>query len=57
MEKGQRLIEVYCVGCRGKILMETAKMKRRKSKNGRTYLSGECPACGRNVSKFVKSDE
>ena len=50
------LIKVYCVGCRGEIQMETAEMKRKKSKNGRSYLSGECPVCGKKVSKFVKSE-
>ena len=50
------LIKVYCVGCRGEIQMETAEMKRKKSKNGRSYLIGECPVCGKKVSKFVKSE-
>ena len=51
------VIKVYCMSCRGEVPMETAEMKRKKTKNGRTYLGGECPVCGKKISKFVKSEE
>ncbi|MBN1794434.1 MAG: hypothetical protein JW844_05665 [Candidatus Omnitrophica bacterium] len=45
-------MEAYCVKCKGKKQMASAKEV--TMKNGRTAMKGKCPDCGTSMFRIMK---
>ena len=51
-------VEAYCMKCKSKRSMESAKLETKKVKGTTRYmLRGKCEKCGTNMCKFIGGDD
>ena len=45
--------QFYCVKCRDKVTLDTAKIKFGQDKNGRDRIHGKCKVCNTKVFRYI----
>lgn len=48
------MVEMFCVKCRKKVMVNDADTKKDTTSKGRAMLRAVCPVCGTKMAKFTK---